>query len=174
MNKNLKPIITFVAVFMFRLIPVRPPNVEPILATILPLSKKYNALSAVVFSVLSIVLYDMVTAGIGLYTWTTSLAYAFVAVSASIYFARRELTVSRSIGFSILGVLFYDVMTGVVMGPLITGTSMAVALIGQIPFTMLHMMGAVGFALILTPLLARWYDTEDHLNTVNATNLALK
>jgi uncharacterized membrane protein len=160
MKKYFKPILAFTFVLFYRLLPVRPPNVEPILGTIMPLSKKYGILSGVIFSVVSIVLYDALTAGIGSYTWTTALAYSLVSLGAGLYLANRQSSIKNFVTVSVVGIIFYDVVTGVVLGPLVTGASAYTALIGQIPFTALHLMGGAVFAIVLSPILSRWFETE--------------
>lgn len=159
-KKYFKPFLAFTFVLFFRLLPVRPPNVEPILGTIMPLSKKYGILSAVMFSVVSIVLYDALTAGIGGYTWTTALTYALLSIGSGLYFMNRQTNIKNFVGVSVVGIIFYDIMTGIVLGPLFTGGNVYMALVGQIPFTALHLMGGVVFAIVLSPILSKWFETE--------------
>lgn len=159
-NKYFKPIIAFTFVLFYRLLPVRPPNVEPILGAMMPLSKKYGILSGLVFSVLSIVLYDALTAGIGGYTWTTALAYGLVSIGAGLYLENRKSDIKNFVTVSVVGIIFYDIMTGVVFGPMFTGGNVYMALIGQIPFTALHLMGGVVFAIVLSPILSKWFEAE--------------
>lgn len=156
----LKPLLTFLFVMFYRLLPVRPPNVEPILASLMPISKKYGMLAGVVFSVLSISLYDSMTAGIGGYTGSTALAYAIVSVGSYFYFSYYKQTTTHFVLFSIWAVLFYDILTGVVLGPLVTGSSHTVAFFEQIPFTLLHLMGSIIFAIVLSPILSKWFEVE--------------
>lgn len=156
-KNNTKLFVAFFVVLGFRLLPVRPPNVEPILATIMPLSKKFGVLSGVLFSVLSIVVYDLLTSGIGGYTWSAALAYAFVALGSGVYLERKDGTAYNFVIVSIAGILFYDTLTGIILGPIVTGSSMYVAFIGQIPFTLLHLMGGAIFAIVLSPLLSKWF-----------------
>jgi len=160
MKKYFKPILAFILVMFYRLLPVRPPNVEPILASVMPISKKFGMISGVVFSVLSIVLYDILTAGIGGYTWTAALTYALLSVGASVYFLNRKSTVKNFVVFSSLSIVFYDIMTGIVLGPLVTGGNVYMAFIGQIPFTALHLMGGAVFAIVLSPALSKWFEVE--------------
>ena len=42
------------------------------------------------------------------------------------------------------------------MGPLFFGMPFIVALVGQIPFTALHLLGNVSFAIVLSPVIERW------------------
>lgn len=161
MKKYFKPTLVFIGIMFYRLLPVRPPNVEPILASVMPISKKFGMLSGVVFSVLSILLYDILTAGIGGYTWSAALTYALVSVGASLYFLNRKSSIKNFVVFSSVSIIFYDVMTGIVLGPLVTGGNVYMAFIGQISFTALHLMGGALFAIVLSPILSKWFETED-------------
>lgn len=116
----LKCALGWTAVFLFRLIPFRPPNFEPMLATVMPFSKRYGMFGSFAFGFFGIVLYDAVTSGWGTWTAVTALAY------------------------------------GLTVGPLFNGQSFAVALAGQIPFTLMHLLGAVVFGALLSPALYRW------------------
>ena len=58
--------------------------------------------------------------------------------------------------FAVIGTLFYDAVTGLTIGPLLWGQPFMVALIGQIPFTLLHLAGNITFAVVLSPLLYTW------------------
>ena len=42
------------------------------------------------------------------------------------------------------------------VGPLFTAQPLAVALAGQIPFTLMHVLGTTVFAMLLSPALYRW------------------
>ncbi len=156
MSAWLKYILTFAAVFAFRLLPFRAPNVEPILSAVMPLSKRFGALAGTLFGVLSIVLYDAVTSGWGSWTWVTALAYGVLGAASYFYFRNRSASRGNFVGFSVVGVLFYDAFTGLTIGPLFNGQSFATALAGQIPFTVLHLLGAVVFAALVSPVLYRW------------------
>ena len=157
MSAWLKYILTFVAVFAFRLLPFRAPNVEPILASVMPLSKRFGALPGILFGVLSIVLYDAVTSGWGTWTWVTALAYGALGAASYFYFKNRSASRGNFVRFSIVGVLFYDAVTGLTVGPLFNGQSFSAALAGQVPFTVLHLLGAVVFAALVSPALYRWF-----------------
>lgn len=157
----LKSAIVFLGVLAVRLMPLRAPNVEPILAAVMPLSKRGSALLAVVFPVLSIVLYDLATAGIGSWTFVPALTYGIVGAASYAYFRTHRASTGNFVGFSIAGILFFDAVTGVIAGPLLYGQSFAVALAGQIPFTALHLVSGVVFAALVSPVLHRWLATEE-------------
>src|SRR3989304_7326040 len=86
----LKFIIGWSVVFLFRLIPLRLPNVEPMLATMMPFSKRYGPLGSFLFGFFGIVLFDAVTSGWGVWTLVTALAYGALGPVAHFYFKKRE------------------------------------------------------------------------------------
>jgi len=161
MDRALKYTIVFLGVILIRLIPFRAPNVEPLLAAVMPLTKRYGALEGVVFALASIILYDALTAGLGVWTLVTAAAYAGIALGAHAYFSRREPTRGNFVRFSIVAVLAYDAVTGLTVGPLAYGQSFSAALAGQVPFTVLHLLGAVLFAAVLSPLLYKWLQISE-------------
>ena len=152
----LKFVIGWSAVFLFRLIPFRPPNVEPLLATLMPFSKRYGLAGSFFFAFFGIVLFDAVTSGWGIWTLVTALSYGALGLAAHLFFKDREASVKNFLRFGIVGTIAYDAATGLTIGPLFTGQPFMVALIGQIPFTLLHLAGTVVFATFLSPVLYRW------------------
>ena len=156
MNGSLKFIIGWVMVFAIRLIPFRPPNVEPVLATLMPFSKRYGAAGAFVFGFLSITLFDAVTSGIGQWTWITAFAYGAVGLGSWLYFRNREGKVYQFVTYGIIGTILYDAATGLTIGPLMFGQSLSEAFYGQIPFTVMHLLGTTALSLTVSPALYRW------------------
>jgi len=157
---SLKFIIGWVVVFLFRLIPFRPPNFEPMLATMMPFSKRYGYLGTFLFGFLGIVLYDAITSGWGTWTLVTSIAYGSLGVWSVWYFSHREASRMNFLKFGIAGTLVYDVVT-MMIGPIFAAQPLAVAISGQIPFTMMHLLGAIVFAALLSPALYRWVVQND-------------
>jgi hypothetical protein len=162
-SASLKWLLVFAGVFAFRLMPLRAPNVEPVLAATMPLSKSFGALSSVLFAVASIVLYDALTAGVGIWTLVPAAAYGLLALASTLYFKKRAASRGNFVGFSIAAVIVYDALTGLTTGPIFEGQSFTAALVGQIPFTALHLLGAVVFAALVSPALYRWLATEASL-----------
>ncbi len=163
MDTRLKIAATWFGVFAFRffLLPLRAPNVEPLLASVMPLSRVMNGISSFAFAALSIAAYDAVTSGIGVWTLVTAGAYGALGLAAHAYFQGRVGTRAQFVGFGIVGTLAYDAATGLTVGPLAFGQPFMGALLGQIPFTLLHLAGTVLFALVLSPILARWLATSE-------------
>ena len=155
MSDSLKFILGWTAVFLFRLIPFRPPNFEPMLATVMPFSKRYGVTGSFFFGFLGIVLYDAVTSGWGNWTWVTAISYGLLGVGAHYFFKHREASVRNFLIFGIPGTVAYDAVT-MFIGPIFSGQSLAVAFVGQIPFTLMHVLGTTVFAVLLSPVLYRW------------------
>jgi energy-coupling factor transport system substrate-specific component len=134
-----------------RLIPFRAPNIEPILATTMPFSKAYGAITGFSFAVLSILLYDVITGTLGVQTFFTVLAYSVIGFWSASYFKKHEGNIRGYVSFAIMGTLFFDAFTGLTVGPIFFHQSFFSSLVGQIPFTVLHLIGNIVFAIILSP-----------------------
>src|SRR3989344_5152466 len=85
----MKFVIGGAVVFAIRLVPFRAPNVEPVLATLMPFSKRYGAIGSFLFGALSIVLFDVATMKVGIWTLVTALAYGLVGIGSYIFFRTR-------------------------------------------------------------------------------------
>lgn len=164
----LKYLIGFAVVFAVRLLPFRPPNLEPVLATAMPFAKQFGAWGGFLFGSLSIVLYDAVTSGWGVWTFATALAYGALGAGAHFFFRTRESTARNYVVFAIIGTLFYDAATGLTVGPLVWHQPFMVALVGQIPFTLMHLAGNVTLAAVLSPALYRWVVSNPRLVSVRS------
>jgi hypothetical protein len=155
MKNWVKYTIAFLSVFLFRLIPFRAPNMEPIMATIMPLGKSYGKIMAFTFGFISIVLFDLVTSRIGIWTLVTAFSYGVLGVGASYYFKNRSGWKNYAM-YAVIATIVYDAVTGLTIGPLFFHQSFLVSLVGQIPFTLLHLLGNVSFAIVLSPVIERW------------------
>ena len=152
---TLKFAIGWTAVFLFRLIPFRPPNFEPMLATVMPFSKRYGLLGSFSFGFFGIVLFDAITSGWGIWTAVTAVCYGGLGVAAHLFFKNREASIKNFLLFGIPGTLAYDAIT-MTIGPLFNSQLWSAALLGQIPFTLMHLLGTAVFATVLSPALYRW------------------
>jgi len=151
----LKFILGWTAVFLFRLIPFRPPNFEPMLATVMPFSKRFGPLGSFLFGFLGIVLYDAITSGWGSWTWGSAISYGLLGVGAHYFFKNREASVKNFLVFGIPVTILYDAVT-MLIGPVFAGQPLALALAGQISFTLMHLLGTVTFSVLLSPALYKW------------------
>lgn len=155
-----KNYIKYISIFIFcmfvRLLPFRPPNVEPIMATMMPFSKVYGKFLSFMFGFSSIILYDIITNKIGIWTLITGLAYGLLAIYAVSFFRKRKQNRINYVYFAIIGTIFYDIITGLTVGPLFFHQPFMAALIGQIPFTLLHLVGNISFAFFLSPIIYQY------------------
>lgn len=177
MNKYKKNWFKFVLGFMFcmliRLIPFRPPNVEPILATNMPFSKVYGSVAGFFFAFLSILLFDILTGHYGVWSYLTAGAYGVLGFWAFYFFKNKEASRKNYVLFAIIGTLFFDIVTGLSIGPLFFGQSFMNALVGQIPFTMWHLLGNISFAFVLSPIIHTYMLENSRLENVGFRSLTL-
>ena len=153
---SVKFILGWAIVFAVRLLPFRAPNVEPLLATLMPFAKRYGAGGAFAFGFCSIVAFDLVTSGVGSWTWVTAFAYGSVGAGAYLFFRNRAASSGNFLLYSVIATLAYDAVTGLTIGPLFFGQPFMVALIGQVPFTILHLMGNMALAIAVSPAIWVW------------------
>ncbi|MEX2436908.1 MAG: hypothetical protein WD471_01985 [Candidatus Paceibacterota bacterium] len=159
----IKFLLSWVIILIIRLIPFRPPNVEPILATLMPFSKRYSKISIFLFGFMSMVVLDFVMSSVGIWTLITGTAYGLLGLWSCSYFEKRKGNIKNFVVFSIFGTLAYDFVTGLLIGPIFFGQPFLVALIGQIPFTLNHLVGNIAFAVILSPIIQRWIVRNEKL-----------
>jgi uncharacterized membrane protein len=159
MRNKLKIFIVFIGCLLFRLIPLRAPNVEPIMASLMPLGRKYGAITAFLFGFLSIFLYDAIT-HFGSWTWIAGITYGLIGAVSALYFTRAKTSILNFAIFAFFATIIYDLVTGVLFAPMFHET-MTTALILQIPFTLLHLAGNIGFTVTLSPILNRWFLSKD-------------
>ncbi|KKR70722.1 MAG: hypothetical protein UU13_C0002G0067 [Candidatus Nomurabacteria bacterium GW2011_GWB1_40_7] len=174
MNTNKKNYLKIVTVFILcllaRLIPFRAPNIEPILAATMPASRAYGAFAGFSFAVLSILLYDIATGTLGAQTFFTAGAYGAIGLWSANYFKKHESTPFNYVRFAIMGTLFFDAVTGLTVGPMFLHQPFMNALVGQIPFTALHLFGNIIFALILSPAIYNFMIRKRKKETVQIIN----
>jgi uncharacterized membrane protein len=159
-----KIMLGFVLCIIFRLIPVRPPNIEPILATQMPFAKVYGPHIAFVFAFMSIVIFDALVGKVGIWTLIVASTYGFLGIWSVLFFKKREMKRINYVKFAVIGTLFFDAVTGLTIGPLFFNQTFMQAFIGQIPFTILHLIGNVAFAIVLSPLMYTYISTNKVLD----------
>ena len=141
----------FIFCLLFRLIPFRAPNIEPILATQMPFSRIFGSFAGFLFGFFSIIVYDILTSTLGMWTLFTATAYGLLGLWATSYFKNKKNNSWSYVKFAFMGTIFFDAVTGLSAGPLFFHESFSVALAGQIPFTLLHLLGNCSFAFLLSP-----------------------
>ena len=157
MKKNwIKYFIGLASCLALRLVPFRPPNVEPILAAGMPFAKQYGYLSGFLFGAASIVAYDAVTRTVGPWTAVTAISYGLVGLGAAWFLKSRRPGALNFLAYAVAGTIAYDALTGLTVGPLFFHQPFVDALLGQIPFTLLHLAGNTALAVTVSPLLWRW------------------
>lgn len=151
-KKNyLKYILGFIFCLLIRLIPFRAPNIEPILAVQMPFARIFGNIMGFSFGFLSITVYDLLTSNFGIWTLITAFTYGFLGLWAVRYFKNKKNNSLDYVKFAIMSTLVFDAATGLSIGPIFFHQSFSSALSGQIPFTILHLVGNSVLAFILSP-----------------------
>jgi uncharacterized membrane protein len=163
-TSGIKFALGWIIVFAVRLFPWRPPNVEPVLSTLMPFAKGYGPIPAFMFGFLSIALFDLAVGKVGSWTIITALCYGALGI-LSHYMLRSGSGKWRYVFVGVAGTLLYDAVTGVIMGPVLFGMSFQTAFIGQIPFTLWHLAGTIPLAFLLSPAIERFIVTSPVLET---------
>lgn len=167
MKKNpIKFIILFAVGLFVRLLPFRAPNLEPLMAMVMPLSRNFSRLYSFLFGFLSVAVYDMFTVGFGVWTLFAGIAYGLVGLAASFYFQNRTGWKNYA-KFAFVGTIVFDIVTGLSMGPIFFDQPFMSAVIGQIPFTAIHLLSNVSFAIVLSPMIERWVEKESTVVVVS-------
>lgn len=148
-----KFILGFIVCLLIRFIPFRPPNIEPIMAAAMPFSRAYGKVAGFSFAFGSMVLFDLIVGKVGIWTFITSIVYGLVGLGAAYYFKNKKNTAWNYAKFAVISTIFFDAVTGFTIGPIFFGQPFLAAVLGQIPFTALHLLGNVSFALVLSPAL---------------------
>jgi hypothetical protein len=163
--KNLiKYLIGLLTVITMRFVP-HPPNVEPIMSTMMPFSKKWGWLSGALFCLSSVLIFDILSGTIGVWSLMTAGTYALVGVFSGLYFKNRESKIRNYLKFSIFATIFYDAITGIGTGVLFFNQSFMTTFIGQIPFTIYHLTGNILLAIIVSPALYKWVVNNPNFET---------
>jgi len=131
----------------------------------MPFSKNYGWQASFVFSFLSIAFFDIFSQKIGIWTLVTGATYGLLGIGSYFYFQKRKSTALNYLKYAIVGTIIYDAITGLTVGMLVFKMPFMVALTGQIPFTISHLLGNIFFSITLSPALYKW--------VVNNKNLSL-
>ncbi|MBI5220950.1 MAG: hypothetical protein HY978_03930 [Candidatus Liptonbacteria bacterium] len=167
-NNWTKLAAVWIGCLLLRLLPWRAPNVEPVLAATMPVARRAGAISGFLFAATSMVVYDLIQNRVGPWTWLIAITYGAVGAGAALYLRRQSAGVARArlaeasgvarayAFYAVGSTLVYDAVTGLMMGPLWFHQPLREAILGQIPFTALHLLGNVAFALTLSPIIDYW------------------
>jgi len=160
--------------FVLRLIPFRPPNIEPILAVQTPFTKQYGFIIGFLFAFVNIALFDFITGKMGVWTIITAACYGCLALFSAWYFKHRSATSLHFAIHALYATFIYDAITGLTIGPLFFGQSFREALIGQIPFTAYHLIGNITLSALISPIIYRWVLTNPRLEIAYLKQLLLR
>ncbi|MCX6801660.1 MAG: hypothetical protein NT067_00955 [Candidatus Diapherotrites archaeon] len=138
---------------LYRLLKVFPNN-DPLMGFALPFARKGKWWHAMIFPIVAMVSFDFISGAVGIWTVGTSLTYGLVGFLFYKYCkGKKKIGLKTYAGASVLGVLFFDFITGAVMSPFMFGMTFEAAFIGQIPFTAMHLFSATFYTLLLAPVL---------------------
>ena len=164
MLKNFfKYLIGLLFVLLFRFIPT-PPNVQPIMSTMMPYTKRWGILAGIVFTLLAMIIFDLVTGTLGLWSILTISTYCLITFFAGYYFKKRS-KIKHYVIFAVIGTLFYDIVTSLTIGMLIFNQTFIQTIIFQIPFTINHLISNVILAALVSPVLYNWILDNPKLET---------
>jgi hypothetical protein len=134
---------------LFRFIP----NNDPIMAIMLPYAKSDKKYKAVLFPFITMVSFDLITGMLGVWTLVTALTYAGLGFLFTQYFFKeKKISIFKYLKGGIIGVLIFDFITGPIMSSFMFGMSFIEAFLGQIPFTLMHLLTVSCFIIVITPL----------------------
>ncbi len=153
MKNTPKYILGFLGTLIFRLITpsLGLSNISPLMATELAGSKAFGAWAGFWYGALSMIFIDLLMGKIGSWTIVTSLTYGAIGTLGSFLLKSRNPSAKNFIWVSVVGTLIFDLITGVLAGPILFGGSFLAAAIGQVPFTLRHLLGNIVFAGVLAP-----------------------
>jgi len=135
-----------------------PPNIEGLMPFVLAFGMVAGPLYGFVNGLLARALYDGYMGWAGWWTLFTSIAYGIVGLCAAIVGMAKRRWNRLEIGVLAAALtIVYDVLTMLVFG-LAFKVPIDVLLIGQIPFTINHLVGNVTFCVIFTPFLVNALD----------------
>ena len=152
------------------------PNNDPVMGVMLPYSKQGKWWEAGLFAFLTMASFDLITGKVGIWTLATSATYA--ALGVGFFFAYRKMKIKKMsiwkyLASGVVGVLVFDFITGPIMSSWMFAMPFEAALLGQIPFTLLHLASVSVFVVVLTPLLDRHVISNGALEDASIKRLFL-
>lgn len=159
-----KYLIWILTVIILRLLP-HPPNVEPIMSTMMPFSKKWWWFSGMIFCLFSILIYDLLTGTLWVWTFVTAWTYAFLWICASLYLKNKENKIKYYVIFSVIATIIYDGITWIGIWIIFFNQSFITTFLWQIPFTLYHLWWNIILSIIVSPILYKWVIDNSELET---------
>ncbi|MFA6527754.1 MAG: hypothetical protein WCT20_05000 [Candidatus Babeliales bacterium] len=147
-------LVSVIACLGVRLFPFHIPNVEPLMAFYMPLHKRFGFFTSSVFAAMVTVPFDLITGHTGLWTLINVITYSLLGLVFPL--VSTYCTTNSFVYKAIAGTLLFDIITGICVGPLFFHQSFIPACLGQIPFTIMHLISNILLAFTLSPLIDHW------------------
>ncbi len=163
-ENTLKFLINIAIIVGLRFVP-HIPNVEPIMASIMPWSKKYGALFGMTLGFFSIILFDIASKAFSNWSFLTATTYALIGYFAGLWLRNRANSILNYTLFSLFATIAYDLITGIGFGVFLFHQSLTVTLYGQIPFTLSHLIGNTLTSVIISPFIYSYIIENRNLET---------
>jgi hypothetical protein len=133
------------------------PNNDPIMAVMLPCAKRGRA-AAFAFPVVAMVLFDILSRRVGIWTVVTAGTYGLLGLGFSFAYSAlgkrgRRIGPATFLVSGVVGVLVFDFITGPILSSAMFRMSFAQAFVGQIPFTLKHLASVSAYTLVVSPSL---------------------
>ncbi len=133
------------------------PNNDPIMAVMLPCAKRGRA-AAFAFPIVAMVLFDILSRKVGIWTAVTAGTYGLLGLGFSFAYSAlgkrgRRIGAATFLVSGVVGVLVFDFITGPILSSAMFRMSFAQAFVGQIPFTLKHLASVSVYALVVSPVL---------------------
>ena len=154
-RNSVKYILALLFCVFVRILP-RPPNLEPVMTATMPFAKGFGGYAGFAFGAFSMITLDFVSGRVGYWTFYTAVAYGIVGYMAWAWLSRKKEVKGLDYAkFAFVATIFYDAVTALAFG-MQFGQGLQVTLIGQIPFTLYHLLGNLPMACLVSPLIHRW------------------
>lgn len=133
------------------------PNNDPIMAVMLPCAKRGRA-AAFAFPMVAMVLFDILSRKVGIWTAVTAGTYGLLGLGFSFVYSAlgkrgRRIGPATFLVSGVVGVLVFDFVTGPILSSAMFRMSFAQAFVGQIPFTVKHLASVSAYTLVVSPAL---------------------
>lgn len=123
------------------------------MAFALPFAKQDRWWQAALFPFLAMVLFDWITNRFGIWTIITAVTYGLIGLGFSFYLKRKTTVGIRTYaGSAVVGILFFDIITGPLTSTFIFQMPFEWAVLGQIPFTIAHLISGVALTVLISPI----------------------
>jgi hypothetical protein len=143
------------------------PNNDPIMGFMLPETRN-SMTKAAAFAFVTMFVFDIITFKVGIWTMVTASTYAGLAILFSFFFKKIKKTkISHYLGASTIAILIFDIITGPIMSSIFFSQSLWLTVIGQIPFTLMHLVSGLTWVTIIAPA----YDLDIRKQYVSYKNI---